>query len=855
RKQKMRCEGAENPPCRRCRHAGLECLFEKPSREPTLTGEAGLERIRSLEAQVSDIRTTQHTIHATLLDLVAQLRAGPLQHSSQPLPSPHQPYRPSPASPYNNTQSPASASTVTPGAGSSQLNGPGTSGGTTHVIDPSLTRGGGALRPSHIPFRHLHLIGSYPYHRPAPVRRNTKNNNGKRVSGSASNSSDEEDVGGAGELPASGLVAPWEVLRGLADAAAERAAKESNTSGSEPASRARTHSPPPSQGQSQIHYATHANSKHGGEENGGPKPAKRRKTHHRHGLGQGQAHGRQMAFPDVVTRKIIGEQEARDLFDIFYRGCSTFLPVFDSKTDTFDGLHDRSPFAVDCICLIAARVKGGSAPSELYNKCFEEVKSICCATLFSPVQRQEAVQAMILVSGWSDNGWLTAGHAVRMALELGMSRAWPKLLKKIRARRVNTSQEERELVISVRTWFVLYLFEHQMSYGNGQPAILRYDESIANCRELLEHPLAIEDDMRLVSMLELIVIREHVHNKLTELDRLMNEGEDVEDQIYEVLRTADNDFARWYAEWDERFGQRYPDAVFYRQSLQVQQYFAELFHNATALRGINRPEDVATMPEAQRAIAIRSIQIAKKGLETSLQASAYRENLKYAVHYTHATATFAASFLIRLARLIPEECDLKAIKKDVEELANVLEQTPSQRYARSLRYMLRKASERNVLPEDKSAGPMVRHKMDVVTPPIPHANPPNISPTSSSNPSRSPTALFHPQHPQHMVPPHQQHPGGMQPPSHVYGPPPPGMGYPPPSHHPQYQHQQHQQHQQHYQQHPQAQQQQWYPEQQMYGEPDMHVWANMDLNAGAVMNGGMEAYIIPAGYVEVSFGY
>ncbi len=43
RKQKMRCEGAENPPCRRCRHAGLECLFEKPQREASLTGEAGLE--------------------------------------------------------------------------------------------------------------------------------------------------------------------------------------------------------------------------------------------------------------------------------------------------------------------------------------------------------------------------------------------------------------------------------------------------------------------------------------------------------------------------------------------------------------------------------------------------------------------------------------------------------------------------------------------------------------------------------------------------------------------------------------------------------------------------------------------
>ena len=43
RKQKMRCEGADNPPCKRCRQQSLECLFEKPNREASLTGEAGLE--------------------------------------------------------------------------------------------------------------------------------------------------------------------------------------------------------------------------------------------------------------------------------------------------------------------------------------------------------------------------------------------------------------------------------------------------------------------------------------------------------------------------------------------------------------------------------------------------------------------------------------------------------------------------------------------------------------------------------------------------------------------------------------------------------------------------------------------
>lgn len=44
----------------------------------------------------------------------------------------------------------------------------------------------------------------------------------------SANSSDLDDEEN-GELPASGLVAPWEVLRGLADVAIERAAKVSRT--------------------------------------------------------------------------------------------------------------------------------------------------------------------------------------------------------------------------------------------------------------------------------------------------------------------------------------------------------------------------------------------------------------------------------------------------------------------------------------------------------------------------------------------------------------------------------------------------------------------------------------------------
>jgi hypothetical protein len=97
------------------------------------------------------------------------------------------------------------------------------------------------------------------------------------TSGESSDFDDEEN----GELPAHGLVAPWEVLRGLADVASRRAAKE-NGDGTDSHSRTRTPSP----------------DRHG-------RPSKRRKHLHK------------LTFPDVVTKNMISEQEARDLFAMF----------------------------------------------------------------------------------------------------------------------------------------------------------------------------------------------------------------------------------------------------------------------------------------------------------------------------------------------------------------------------------------------------------------------------------------------------------------------------------------------------------------------------------------------------------
>lgn len=113
--------------------------------------------------------------------------------------------------------------------------------------------------------------------------------------------------------------------------------------------------------------------------------------------------------------------------------------------------------------------------------------------------------------------------------------------------------------------------------------------------------------------------------------------------------------------------------------------------------------------------------------------------------------------------------------------------------------MLRKAGERHVLPDDSGDR---RARAD-----MPRDQGASASPSSST---RSPTVHFYAGAPHQPIHPYLTY-------SQSHGPP------------------------------PRPQQQQAWFEGQAYADPDAHAWANMDLNAGAVVNSGMEAFMIPVG--------
>ncbi|KAK4689740.1 large subunit ribosomal protein L4, partial [Tremellales sp. Uapishka_1] len=491
------------------------------------------------------------------------------------------------------------------------------------------------------------------------------------------------------------------------------------------------------------------------------------------------------AFPDAIHEGYVSEEEARDLFSIFYTGSSNFISCYDRNVDTWESLKIRSPFSISAMIMVGARVRDGGGPmSEVQRLCKEHVQRIGEEAAFEAMSPSDTtISGRHALSGRDTDrshpsndrrvcllrermAARRAGHAVRMAIDMGINTAFDRLLKSGmgKGKTPDELEEERPLVVHSRVWFCLYLMEHQMAYGMGRPAILREDNAIQNCRRLLEHPFSITSDARLVSTVELMALRGELsviqwnERKLMDLIEAplhieLTASPDVplSKTTMAILKEANVSFDNWEKYWDrvlcevlrvvyggeltrpaaERFGKGRGD--FYRESIEVQRQYAELFVNSQLLRGIRERTDVINMPSEKRDLAIRAMRNAQHCLDICLRGENYRNGLRYAVHYTHVCAAFAASFLIRIARLFPNELNLKKTAKDVEELASVLASVPAGRYARSLRLILRRARRAKVIP---AASVFSSPKKDSAPLPVLKTEPSRpFSPSQMVNPS------------------------------------------------------------------------------------------------------------------------
>ncbi|KAI0682416.1 hypothetical protein BC835DRAFT_1299457 [Cytidiella melzeri] len=383
------------------------------------------------------------------------------------------------------------------------------------------------------------------------------------------------------------------------------------------------------------------------------------------------------AFPHVVEKGLVSDAEARELYHIFFSGCHIFIPVFDPAYDTYEGLMERSPWTFDAILAVASKIRTGTGPlSPSFYRALEEAQGIARSSLFGPVVRKEAVQGMLLLAAWSTNGWLPSGHAMRMALDLGLHRALEKLADEPTKKR--SEDEERNLVVSARIWLCLYWFDHQMSLGTGRPIVLRDEGSIRHCRILLKHPMASPTDVRLVSQVELIAQKTQIYETLSPLNGQVNHN------TLAFIRRANVALDKWWQDWDELHRQSMDEESLQRKILAGELYYAKLWLVCVALRGVSWDK----MPFEQRELAFQAKDAASACLSNLLNSTTHRAALRYAVHDSLVTAAFSGLFLLKMANLFPAELDLSAISAQVEQLAGLLSDVAAERYALTLRIML-----------------------------------------------------------------------------------------------------------------------------------------------------------------------
>ncbi|GAW01564.1 hypothetical protein LENED_003166 [Lentinula edodes] len=383
------------------------------------------------------------------------------------------------------------------------------------------------------------------------------------------------------------------------------------------------------------------------------------------------------AFPHVVEKGLVADSEARELYNIFFAGCHLFIPVFDPLYDTYESLMERTPWTFDAILAVAGKIRSGNGPlSPTFYKCLEEAQGIARSSLFGPVVRKEAVQGMLLLAAWSTNGWLPSGHAMRMALDLGLHRALEKLADDTGKQR--TQEEERDLVISARIWLCLYWFDHQMSLGTGRPIVLRDENSIRHCRLLLGHSMASPTDVRLISQVELIAQKTQIYETLAQMNGQVNHN------TLAFIRRATIALEKWYNECDELHRQTMDENSLLRKILAGELHYAKLWLVCVALRGVSWDK----MPFEQRELAFQAKDAASSCLDIFLSSPEYRAALRYAVHDSLVTAAFSGLFLLKMASLFPAELDLAMITVQVEQLAQLLSDVAAERYALTLRIML-----------------------------------------------------------------------------------------------------------------------------------------------------------------------
>nr|XP_031860933.1 uncharacterized protein CI109_003660 [Kwoniella shandongensis]KAA5528005.1 hypothetical protein CI109_003660 [Kwoniella shandongensis] len=666
-RMKMKCIGKENPPCNRCRQSGHPCTFDGPRKSKSSKVE---DRLRLVEAQIGAMQGSLEEmlrLQRGRAGMSVPMYPAPSDTMATPntvvslgsmfdprsQPSPHQlQMEPTPASSSRDSRLP-------PGP----------------PVHPHQLHG--QIPPGQAPW-----LGHTPASRPPQVA---------SPHASPHNSDDDEPTD---PFSFDTTSAPWANMLSLAEAARLKAdshiVRDDDGPGG-PRGRKRTMGGSFTEGTDRSRLLKKARAMNKTAEFSPELTINERGNH---------------AFPDPIDLGWCTPERGHQLFDLFFDKCGVYQPCFDPEHDTWDSLRDRSPFAITAILAVAAKCEDAAGtPSELQFKCREYAEKIGMSTLFTPVSRVEIVQAMILLASWGETFWRPGGHAIRMAMDLGLYKCLPYLIESDMGagKTPEEIEMERPVVVGARVWLTLFKLEYEMSFAYGRPGLFSQENITKNARQLLRHPLSLPTDARLVASCESLAWRMPLHQPIAlapSNSLLTFTFPDLDDKLRDLNRNLNE----WYEYWDDYFARKgIPEGHFLRETLITGRAGAFLTANSYVLHGVRSRRDVSLLSDERRQWLQEAGKRAQELVDKCLHGQQYTKNVQFANLLTHYNIAYAARFMIRMASLVPESCNLRQIGRDVEQVAQMLKKVPGFQFANFLRDVVKKARRDHVLPPSSQA--------------------------------------------------------------------------------------------------------------------------------------------------------
>lgn len=219
-------------------------------------------------------------------------------------------------------------------------------------------------------------------------------------------------------------------------------------------------------------------------------------------LSPGLLFGRETRQEDMVSKGILDQRQARQLFNTFMASASSFLPIFDPILDSFETLRSREPLCFAVILTLASCIDG----SLLREQCLREVKELVAGSLFHYPASLGKVQGMILLVAYAESTWFAIGHALQMALDLGLDKTLSHEQMPDQQSLVSHSEGQRQVIRSARVWLALCFIEREIAIGTARlsriPKVPATALAHFTCQSQAHPP-----NMRLAALVEAVQIR------------------------------------------------------------------------------------------------------------------------------------------------------------------------------------------------------------------------------------------------------------------------------------------------------------------------------------------------------------